>query len=159
MTLPVCSLIRSAPQLVPSDGQYHVVRFPFGAAESYDGQAMHQQSQPDGVRVDAWDFDDRSGLIWPAADGWGVLTAMIHWEAGGYRELRDQLVRDPLGFTDNPVDTTATSHRPPSPGMQCFTSHHELFVHPEVPLALRVAHDAPGPVNLVHAQFKLAIHT
>ncbi|GEB49491.1 MULTISPECIES: hypothetical protein [Streptomyces] len=158
MPIPVCSLIlNERRELDP--GEYHVVRFPFGGGESYDAEGMHQVAQPDGYEVGDWRADDRSGLIWPSADGWGILTAMIQWEAGSYGELRDQFVRDPLGLTDNPDDTTATDHRPPSKGMQCFTKTHSLFVHPGVPLALRVSHDAGGRCALVHAQFKLSIHT
>lgn len=158
MPIPVCSLILNEQQSV-AEGTYHVVRFPFGGGESYDAEGMHQVRQPDGYEVTDWRRDDRSGLIWPSVDGWGSLTAMIFWEAGSYSELRDQFVRDPLGLTDDPMDTTATDHRPPSPGMQCFTKHHELFVHPDVPLALRVAHQGRGTRRLAHAQFKLAIHT
>lgn len=158
MPIPVCSLITTERQTVPSGG-YHPVHFPFGSGESYDECGMHQMVQPDSYHITDWRADPRASLIWPACEGWGVLTAMIQWEPGNYSELRDQYVRDPLGFTDDPVNTTATDHRPPSPGMQCFTKHHELFVHPDVPLALRVSHNASGPLDLVHAQFKLAIHT
>jgi hypothetical protein len=83
---------------------------------------------------------------------------MIQWEDGAYSELRDQFVRDPLGFTDDPVDTTATDHRPPSPGMQCFTKSHGIFVSPGTPLALRVAHNDSQARDIVLAEFKLAIH-
>ncbi|MEK8169360.1 hypothetical protein NKH77_04805 [Streptomyces sp. M19] len=159
MPVNVCSLIRGGaePQTV-APGAYHVVRFPFGAGESYDAEGMHQVNQPDGYQVTDWKADDRAGLIWPSADGWASLTAMVQWEAGNYTELTDQFVRDPLGLTDNPMDTTATDHRPPSPGMQCFTKHHEIFVHPGIPLALRVGHNASASRKLVLAEFKLAIH-
>jgi hypothetical protein len=152
----ICSLIVNAPQVIPPGG-YHVVRFPFGAAESYDELGMHQVVQPDGYVIGNWRTDVRAGLIWPSAGGWGVLTAMIHWEAGGYSELRDRFVRDPLGLSTGP-DSTATDHRPPSPGMQCFTKHHEIFVHPRTPLALMVSHNNSSPARLVLAEFKLAIH-
>jgi hypothetical protein len=158
VTVQVCSLINGEPQTIPADGKYHVVRFPFGGGESYDDLGMHQMAQPDGYIISDWRKDDRSGLIWPSVDGWGSLTAMIQWEAGGYSELRDQFVRDPLSLTDDPVNTTATDHRPPSPGMQCFTKHHEIFVHPGVPLALRVSHNDDQARRLVFAELKLAIH-
>ncbi|GAA2284852.1 hypothetical protein GCM10010145_56030 [Streptomyces ruber] len=158
MSVHVCSLILDEPQVIPQGG-YQVVRFPFGAGESYDAHGMHQVAQPDGYQVTNWRTDDRAGLIWPAADGWGSLTAMIQWEAGDYTELRDQFVRDPLGLTGDPVNTTATDHRPPSPGMQCFTKHHEIFVHPGVPLAVRVSHNDSAPRRLLLAEFKLAIHS
>lgn len=159
MPVRVCSLIVSEPQTIPNDGSYRVVRFPYGGGESYDAHSMHSPEQPDGYVVGDWATDDRSGLIWPSEDGWGALTAVIQWEAGGYSELRDQFVRDPLSLTSDPVNTTGTDHRPPSPGMQCSTKHHEFFVHPGVPLALRVGHNDTVPRKLVFAQFKLAIHT
>lgn len=153
----VCSLILEEPQTIPSGG-YHVVRFPFGSAESYDDHGMHQ-AQTTGYAITDWRTDDRSALIWPAAGGWADLTANIHWEPGNYTELRDQFVRDPLGYTSDPVNTTGTDHRPPSPGMQCFTKHHAIFVRPDVPIALRLAHNDSTSRHVVHAQFKLAIHT
>ncbi|GAA2092985.1 hypothetical protein GCM10009801_59840 [Streptomyces albiaxialis] len=158
MTVHVCSLISNHTQSVPGGGGYHILRFPFGAGESYDGHGMHQMVQPDGYEIVDWDSDDRSGLIWPAADGWGELTANIHWEDGNYSELRDRFVRDPLGLSTGP-DSTATDHRPPSPGMQCFTKTHGIFVHPGTPLALLVGHTDSRSRRIVHAQFKLAVHT
>lgn len=154
----VCSLKVDTPQLIEPDGSYHVVRFPFGAAESTDRFEMHQVIQPDGYVVTDWANDDRAGLIWPSREGWGHLYGMIQWEAGGYTELRDQYVRDPLALTPNPNDTTATEHRPPSVGMQCFVKSHGIFVHPGVPLALRVAQNDSEPRALVLAEFKLCIH-
>jgi hypothetical protein len=115
---------------------------------------MHQPVQPDGRAVTTWSKDDRSGLIWPTVAGWGVLTSLIYWEAGNYNELRDRYVRDPLGVSDS----TATEHRPPSPGIQCFAKKHEMFVRPDVPIALLVAHDATSSRKLTLAEFKLAIH-
>ncbi|MFF3884017.1 hypothetical protein [Streptomyces sp. NPDC001914] len=158
MTVYVCSLKSNVPQSIPADGAYHVVRFPFGGAEPSDSWNMHQVQQPDGAAVSNWQTSDRSGLIWPARQGWGELHAMIQWEDGAYSELRDQFVRDPLGLTDNPVDTTATDHRPPSPGMQCFTKSHGIFVYPGTPIALRVAHNDGQARDVVLAEFKLAIH-
>lgn len=156
MTVLVCSLKTDVPQLIEPGG-YRLVRFPYGGAESYDPQDMHPAEQPDGHVVTDWASDDRSSLIYPAVDGWGTLSAMIQWEAGRYTELRDQFVRDPLRFTDDPVNTTATDHRPPSPGMQCFAKEWSIFVHPGVPLALRVAHNDSQPRRLVLAEFKLVI--
>jgi hypothetical protein len=157
MPVLVCSLIRDEPQVIPADGGYHSVRFPFGSAESYDVHSMHQVQQPDGYEVGDWRDDDRSGLIWPAAGGWGDLTANIHWEEGGYTELRDRFVRDPLGLAGS-ADSTGTDHRPRSPGIQCFTKHHAIFVHTGTPLALLVSHNDSAPRQIIHAQFKLAIH-
>ncbi|MEU0838951.1 hypothetical protein ABZ370_05695 [Streptomyces sp. NPDC005962] len=156
MAVRICSLIVTEPQVIPPGG-YRVVRFPFGTAESYDALGMHQVVQPDGYTIRNWRTDNRAGLIWPSADGWGSLTAMIQWEAGGYSELRDRFVRDPLGLSTG-ADSTATDHRPRSPGVQCFTKHHEIFVHPGTPLALMVSHNSSASTRLVLAEFKLAIH-
>ncbi|MEU3886063.1 hypothetical protein [Streptomyces sp. NPDC029041] len=158
----VCSLKVDTPQLIAPGTTYKVVRFPFGAAEPTDRFEMHQAVQPDGYVVSNWATDDRSGLIWPSKAGWGQLHAMIQWEApsasNGYTELRDQFVRDPLGLTPTPNDTTATEHRPPSPGGQFFVKSHGIFVDPGMPLALRVTHDDATSRLLTLAEFKLVIH-
>ncbi|MBA2951986.1 hypothetical protein [Streptomyces himalayensis] len=156
MTVLVCSLKTDLPQSIPADGGYHIVRFPY-AAESYDAYGMHQQLDPKGYEVRDWQRDDRSGLIWPALHGWGSLTAMIYWADGTYTELRDRFVRDPLGLSTG-YDSTATEHRPPSPGLQCFHKSHEMFVHPGRPLALLVAHNDSRPRSITLAELKLAIH-
>ncbi|WP_327594719.1 hypothetical protein [Streptomyces chartreusis] len=158
----VCSLKVDTPQLIPPGTTYRVVRFPFGAAEPTDRFQMHQAVQPDGYVVADWSTDDRSGLIWPSKEGWGHLYAMIQWEAasatGGYTELRDQYVRDPLGLTPTPNDTTATEHRTPTPGGQFYAKSHGIFVDPGTPLALRVTHNDANPRQLTLAEFKLVIH-
>jgi hypothetical protein len=41
--------------------------------------------------------------------------------------------------------------------MQCFTKVWSIFVHPGVPLALRVAHNDSVTRKLVLAEFKLVI--
>lgn len=154
----VCSLKRDTPQLVPPN-TYTIVRFPFGSAEPSDRFGMHQMQQPDGYTITSWDTDDRSGLIWPSRSGWGTLHAMIQWEAANATEYRDQYIRDPLSLgSPTPADTTATDHRPPSVGMQCFTKSHGIFVNETTPLALRVWHNSSGPINLVLGEFKLVIH-
>jgi hypothetical protein len=153
----VCSLINAEPQTIPPGGDYHIVNFPFGGGESYDAHGMHQMAQPDGYQITDWPADERSGLIWPSTDGWGVLTVNLHWESGNYTELRDRFVRDPLNVSTG-YDSTATDHRAPSPGMQCFTKQHQMFVHPGTPIALLVGHNATSPRRLVLAEFKLAIH-
>lgn len=152
----VVSLKVDAPQTIPNDGSYHVVRFPY-TDPPYDAWSMHQPVQPDGRAVTSWARDDRSGLIWPTVAGWGTLTSLIQWEAGDYLELRDRYVRDPLGVTETGYDSTATEHRPPSPGIQCWHKTHQLFVRPDVPLALLVAHDASTAKRLILAELKLAI--
>lgn len=152
----VVSLKVDIPQSIPADGGYHIVRFPY-SSEPYDPWGMHQQLDPLGYEVQDWQREDQSGLIWPTCDGWGVLTANLHWESGGYSELRDRFVRDPLDLATG-YDSTATDHRPPSPGMQCFTKQHQMFVHPGVPIAVLVAHNDSQARRLVLAEFKLAIH-
>ncbi|MFM9594069.1 hypothetical protein ACKI16_24035 [Streptomyces scabiei] len=155
----VCSLKRDTPQLIPP-GAYTILRFPFGVAESCDRWQMHQVVQPDGYTVTEWDADPRSGLIWPDRAGWGELHGMVQWESGDYVELRDQYIRDPLSLgSPTPADSTATEHRPPSIGMQCLVKgSHGIFVRPDTPLAVRVAHDASKPRAVVLAEFKLVIH-
>ncbi|MET9762714.1 hypothetical protein ABZ016_27355 [Streptomyces sp. NPDC006372] len=158
----VCSLKVDTPQLIAPGTTYKIVRFPFGAAESTDRFEMHQAVQPDGYVVGNWATDDRSGLVWPSKAGWGHLHAMIQWEAaggtGGYTELRDQFVRDPLALTPDPDDTTATEHRTPTPGGQYYVKNHGIFVTPGTPLALRVTHNDATPRLLTLAEFKLVIH-
>lgn len=155
MTVRVVSLKTDQPQSIPPGG-YHVVRFPYGA-ESYDPHAMHEQTHPTGYQVRDWQRDDRSGLVWPAVDGWGSLTAMVFWEDGGYSELRDRFVRDPLDLAAG-YDSTATEHRPRSQGAQFFHKSHEMFVHPKTPIALLVGHDDSRPRRITLAELKLAIH-
>ena len=152
MALHVCSLKFDATRdggafSVPSD-EYHLVPFPYGGAESYDPDNMHAK---DGH---SFPGDPESGLIRPGHEAWGRLYAMIQWSddsGSAARELRDQFARDPLGS----IDTTCTEHRPPSPGMQCFAKTWGMFVHPDVPVGLRVTHDADGALGVVLAELKL----
>ncbi|WP_236700311.1 hypothetical protein [Allosalinactinospora lopnorensis] len=58
MTVYVCSLIVDETQTIPGDGEYHLLRFPYGS-ESYDGHDMHPSEQPDGERSEY--PDERSG--------------------------------------------------------------------------------------------------
>lgn len=154
-----CSLINNEPQEIPSDGEYHLLKFPY-VGESYDPHVMHQTSTPETYLDDgAWREDPHSGLIWPKfpwEDGLGILEANVHWEDGDYTELRDRFVRDPLNLTTG-YNSTATDHRAPSPGMQCFTKFHQIVVKKDVPLGLMVAQNGTGPRRVVHAQFKLSI--
>jgi hypothetical protein len=157
VTVPIVSLKAEQAQLIPCR-TWTVVRFPYGNAESYDPYGLHNALQPDGYEVRDWQRDARSGLIWPGHDGWVRLDAMIQWEpagpSGGYRELRDQFARDPLGLSTG-LDTTATDHRVPTPGMQTFTKGWALFAHPGTPLALRVWHDDARPRQVTLAELKL----
>jgi len=155
VTAPIVSLKADGGQLI-QPGRWTVVRFPTDE-ESYDPLDMHARLQKhDAYEVRDWARDDRSGLIWPARNGWGTLNAMLQWEPGGYDELRDQFIRDPLNLSTGP-DTTATDHRPPSPGMQCFTKTWSLSVRVGTPLALRVAHNDDQPRLLTLAELKLEI--
>lgn len=158
MSVRVCSLITAEPQSIPAGG-YHVVRFPFGGGESYDAHGMHQMAQPDGYQITDWRTDDRSGLIWPAVGGWGVLTGIVYWEDGSYTELRDRFERDPLNLPGSTgSDTTATDHRPRTPGVQCHTKQHQMFVHPQTPIAFKVGHNSGRAERIYLAEFKVAIH-
>jgi hypothetical protein len=157
MALHVCSLKFDAdrdggPLSVAPGEDYHLVPFPYGSAENHDPGNMHAETRA-GKRH-PFPSDRASALIWPGHDAWGRLYAMVQWDAssgGEATELRDQFVRDPLGK----ADTTCTEHRRASPGMQCFAKSWAIFVSPEVPLGLRVAHNAYGPLHVVLAEFKL----
>ncbi|MFE7963392.1 hypothetical protein ACFU0X_10115 [Streptomyces cellulosae] len=163
----VCSLKTTRPQTIPADGKYHLVHFPFGdtgAVESYDPFGMHPVRQPDGV--DATHLLDRSALIWPHTNGWGTLTALIHWKTPApdgifnrHRptEYRDRFVRDPLNLATG-YDSTATETRPAQDNGPLLHKTHEIFVKPHVPLALMVRHNGRKPVDLELAELKLAIH-
>ncbi|MEU8829319.1 hypothetical protein [Streptomyces sp900116325] len=154
MTVYVCSLSATPDQIIPPGGGYTLLKFPF-TEEQFDEWGMHEAHQPDGVTAKS--TETRSGLIWPCIAGWGALTANFIWEAGNYNEIRDQFVRDPLGLA-GPPDYTAVDHRPPSPGQQFFTKHHEIFVNPETPLGVMVRHDDSVPRRVTYAQLKVAIH-
>jgi hypothetical protein len=82
----------------------------------------------------------------------------MYWDAGGYSELRDRFVRDPLDLTTG-YDSTCTEDHPPTPGGQYRAKTWGMFVHPGTPIGLLVKHDASKAVNLTFAEFKLAIHT
>lgn len=157
MTVHICSLITDESQLV-RPGAWTTLRFPFGTAESYDKQQMHQVAQPVGAPIDDWQSDDRSGLIWPSTDGWGVLNAMVQWEAGGYEQLGARFVRDPLKLTTG-WDATATDERPPTPGAQRSAYTWQMFVHPGTPIAVQVYQDDKRSRRMTFAELKLAIHT
>lgn len=167
VTTDLCSLKVAISQLIPPD-VWTIVRFPFDATgESTDPLNMHSATRPaPGGPVADWSTDDRSGLIWPSRTGWGELKGIMQWAAAGVQtapndatEYRDQFVRNPLGYAGAgpAVDTTATDHRPPSPGGQFFTKAWGINVDPAVPLALRVQHNASAALNLTLAEFKLSI--
>lgn len=143
-------------QLVPP-GEYFTPRLPYGG-EFTDRHGMHDRRQPDSYVVQDWRTDERSGLLWPATDGVACVELNVHLEAGGYREIRDRFVRwvpkTGGGWTEDP---TATDHRPPSDGLQCFTKQHWLLVNRRTPICIRIAHDDTVPRRLVMVQFKMLI--
>jgi hypothetical protein len=164
MSLAVVSLIWDAEKSSGSqrvkydDDGYYLVRFPYGEQESYDPWNMHA-AQRDGD--DSRFPDARSGLIYPSHEGWGVVSAMVHWEEDDDpHEYRARFVRDPLG---DGYDSTATTDAAATGGGQYKSYMWQFFVHPDVPLGLKVSargrRDKKIAVPLMHAQFKLAIHT
>lgn len=164
MTQHVCSLIytpgRDGAQWIPGDGQYHIVRFPYGGSESWDPDNMHAYTR-DGADH-PFPGDEQSGLIWPAlpvgGSAWAELKAMIYWKSGNATEYRDRFVRDPLNLSTG-YDSTNTEHRPPSPGMQCFAKAWAMFVHPQTPIGLLVAHNSSSSQQLDTCEFKLTFQT
>lgn len=161
----VCSLKVEINQAIPPN-TWTVVRIPYSLdGESTDVMNMHSPDRAPGGPVTDWATDDRSGLVWPSRSGWANLYGMVQWKAptgltapASGPEYKDQFIRDPFEYTTvNPADTTATNHRPPSPGMQCFTTTWGIFVDPDVPLALRVAHNLSGPLELETVELKLAV--
>ncbi|SCK08343.1 hypothetical protein H181DRAFT_00362 [Streptomyces sp. WMMB 714] len=163
MSLAVVSLIwdaKSSPSQRVSydDDGYHLVRFPFGG-ESYDPWKMHDPANGGG---DSEDFPHaRSGLIYPSHEGWGIVSAMVHWEKDGDpHEYRARFVRDPLG---DEYDSTATTDAAETGGGQYKSYMWQFFVHPGTPLGLKVSARGRGDKKIAtplrHAQFKLAIHT
>lgn len=163
MSLAVVSLIWDAKssgkqRISYDDDGYHLVRFPYGE-ESYDPWKMHDPGNggDDGSRFP----DARSALIYPSHEGWGILSAMVHWkEDDDPHEYRARFVRDPLG---DGYDSTATTDAAATGGGQYKTYMWQFFVYPDTPLALKVSARGKGDrkiaTPLMHAQFKLAIHT
>lgn len=155
MVVHVCSLKYDSAvdgtQTIPVSSGYTLLKFPY-IGESYDPDDMHTLTY--GGVDHPYPSDPASGLIHPAHDAWGRLYAMVQWETlSGSKatECRDQFVRDPLGV----ADTTCTEHRCVTVGMQCYAKSWGIFVHPDVPLGLRVSHNASVPLKLVLAEFKL----
>ncbi|MPY61171.1 hypothetical protein [Streptomyces spongiae] len=142
---------------------YHLVRFPFdGKGESYDPWKMHDPAHG-GTKPSAYP-DQRSGLIWPSHDGWGVVSAMVFWEADPRAiEYRARFVRDPLNSTKDGYDSTATNDSTITRGGQFRTYLWQMFVHKGTPLGLKVSarglKDARIKTAITLAEFKLAIHT
>ncbi len=147
-------------ELIVAPGEWQIIKIPYSDAQEFtDRWDMHDRRHPDAYVVQEWRTDERSGLIWPCRDGLGCLEMNVHWEAGDYKELRDQFARNPFGPPGEPttMDTTATDHRAPTTGMQCFTKQHWLQVNRLTPLCLRVAHDSTTPKKLLLVEFKLTV--
>ena len=167
MSVAICSLkyeaARSGAQKITYDEDgYHLVRFPYAESEeSYDPWKMHDAARG-GSRAAKFP-EARSGLIWPSHDGWGVLSAMVFWEADTRAlEYRSRFVRDPLNLSTH-YDSTATNDSALTRGGQFRTYLWQMFVHPETPVGLKISArglgDAKIHTPLVLAEFKLAIHT
>lgn len=165
MPLAVVSLIWDAEKSSGSqrvtydDDGYYLVRFPYGEEESYDPWNMHAASR--GAAESASFPDPSSGLIHPSHDGWGIASAMVHWQKDGDpHEYRARFVRDPLGDS---YDSTATTDAAETGGGQYKSYVWQFFVYKDVPLGLKVSargnDDTKIATPLMHAQFKLAIHT
>jgi hypothetical protein len=143
---------------------YHLVRFPYGSAESeesYDPWHMHDPANG-GTAPSAFP-DRRSGLIWPSHSGWGVLSAMVFWAADLRAvEYRARFVRDPLGTGKKSNDSTATTDSMITRGGQYRTFMWQMFVKPTVPLGLKISarslKDGLVATPITLAEFKLAIH-
>lgn len=162
MPIAVCSLITGGAQTIQPK-TYTIVRFPF-LAESYDPLGMHTpDSPPNASSITA--SDPAAGLIWPAHDAWGTLTAMMQWRdldeyssSNRPTHFRHRFVRDPLNLSTG-YDSTATSDHLPRPagkGRTCKTKTWSIFVHPGTPLGYLVYHDAPVPYVLELAELKLS---
>ncbi len=67
-------------------------------------------------------------------------------------------VGDPLALTPYGPNPTCTQDRPPTPGGQYIAKTWGIFVHPSIPLAVAVRHNASRPVKLLFAEFKLSYH-
>lgn len=148
MTWYYSSLAVSTNQSIPPK-KWTTVRFPYDT-ESTDVWNMHRAQQGD---VLSRFPDARSALIWPHVSGLGLVEASFELESGAYTDVRSMFVRDPLGT----ADTTANEHHTPSTGGQYYNRVHMLMVSRTVPLAFMIYHNAPGPVETMYAQFKLAV--
>ncbi|CBG74265.1 MULTISPECIES: hypothetical protein [Streptomyces] len=168
MSVVVCSLkwekAHAGRQRITYDSDgYHLVRFPYErTGESYDPWKMHDPANG-GAAASAFP-DPRSGLIWPSHDGWGVLSAMVFWDADPKAvEYRARFVRDPLNLTQERYDSTGTTDSVSTRGGQYRTFLWQMFVHQGMPLGLKVTARGPRDTRrataLILAEFKLAIHT
>lgn len=160
MGLYKCGLLvnySSGGQLIPDDGLYHIVRFPYGPApgeEQTDVWEMHSPTNHvDGHIVTDWENDDYAGLIFPHLNGEGLLIGKINWSTGN-GEYKDQFCRDPLEISTG-KDWTATE------GPHSLRYHnklHSIYVEPNTPVSLRVHNGSGFDRYITHAQFKLIIN-
>lgn len=155
MSLYICSLANNNARSIPPR-KWVTLPFPYTTPPtSYDPWEMHRPTQPGRVSS----YPDRySGLIYPAADGWGTVESHVELEAGEYTEVRMRFSRDPFGSGEDANDLTNTVHHAPSPGMQFLTSLHKMFFHPAVPVVSWLYVNGPDPVDLVYSQFKLDVN-
>ncbi|MGW2213285.1 hypothetical protein [Streptomyces sp. NPDC001781] len=154
MAVYVCSLSASPDQVIQPLTDT-LLRFPYDE-EQADQWGMHNPAQPDGVA--SVTGDQRSGLIWPSCEGWGYLTAEFQWEPGGYNEIRDAFLRDPLSLTSDPMNDTARDDRAVTGGYQWYVKNHQIGVHPGTPIGVTVRHNDTVARKILYAQFKLSIH-
>ncbi len=168
MSVAICSLKWDADvstnQTIKYDSDgYHLVRMPYGVnEESYDPWSMHDPAL--GGHTLSKFPDARSGLIWPSHAGWGVVSALVFWEADeDALEYRARFVRDPLSLTPYGYDSTATTDIAPTRGGQYRSYMWQMFVEPGVPIGFKVsargAGDTKRATPMMLAEFKLAIHT
>lgn len=143
-------------QAIPSDGQYHAVRFGYAdsvSEEQTDDWEMHSpDNHPDGHVVSDWRVDDYSGLIYPKVAGQGFLFAKLNWD-GGDIITRPQYCRDPLGLTPAGPDVTDTTEWHSELTDKAWSIH----VSPDTPIAVRVRNLQGTTRRIEHAQFKLII--
>lgn len=102
--------------------------------------------------------EDRK-LIFPAFDGLACLEMNVIWEAPSaaypVTKFRYVFSRDPFGLDNR----TGYNHVAPVKGTNCFTSTHWISVDLAkfTSLGVWVQQDSAAPLNVTHAQFKLAL--
>lgn len=162
MRLVVCSLKTDKPQRI-APRTYTTVRFPFGA-ESYDPNNRHTPLAPPNPKPVTASMPE-AGLIWPMHTAWATWQGFMIWQsltavASSARptQFRHRLARDPFGYTDSPMDTTATTNEPVAPPASTSgaTKTWGFWAHPGTPVAYQVWHDADVPLSLTVAEFKMS---
>ncbi len=98
-------------------------------------------------------------LIYPATNGLACLEMNVIWEAPSaaypVTKFRYAFSRDPLGLDDR----TGYNHVAPVKGTNCFTSTHWISINLTKfsSIGVLVQQDSAAPLNVTHAQFKLAL--